>query len=82
MALFFAFGLLHGARRFHHSQTEGNFRTSHMTEVMLTQFCFFGAYFLYLASRGMAASPHRLSARRCGRLLLMALGCLLFTAGG
>ena len=78
MALFFAFGFCTVLVDSIIPKLKATFALSY-AEVMLTQFCFFGAYFLISLP---AAWLHRrigyLSGVAVG-LLLMALGCLLFT---
>src|SRR3954469_12842955 len=78
MALFFAFGFCTVLVDSIIPKLKATFALSY-AEVMLTQFCFFGAYFLISVP---AAWLHRrigyLSGVAVG-LLLMALGCLLFT---
>jgi FHS family L-fucose permease-like MFS transporter len=78
MALFFAFGFCTVLVDSIIPKLKATFALSY-TEVMLTQFCFFGAYFLISLP---AAWLHRRIGYLQGvavGLLLMALGCLLFT---
>jgi FHS family L-fucose permease-like MFS transporter len=78
MALFFAFGFCTVLVDSIIPKLKATFALSY-AEVMLTQFCFFGAYFLISLP---AAWLHRRIGYLRGvavGLLLMALGCLLFT---
>src|SRR5215471_2897971 len=78
MALFFAFGFCTVLVDTIIPKLKATFALSY-AEVMLTQFCFFGAYFLISLP---AAWLHRRIGYLKGvavGLLLMALGCLLFT---
>lgn len=78
MALFFAFGFCTVLVDSIIPKLKATFALSY-AEVMLTQFCFFGAYFLISLP---AAWLHRRLGYLQGvavGLLLMALGCLLFT---
>jgi len=78
MALFFAFGFCTVLVDSIIPKLKATFALSY-AEVMLTQFCFFGAYFLISLP---AAWLHRRIGYLQGvavGLLLMALGCLLFT---
>ena len=78
MALFFAFGFCTVLVDSIIPKLKATFALSY-AEVMLTQFCFFGAYFLISLP---AAWLHRRIGYLPGvavGLLLMALGCLLFT---
>src|ERR1700752_3770014 len=78
MALFFAFGFCTVLGDSIIPKLKATFALSY-AEVMLTQFCFFGAYFLISIP---AAWLHRRIGYLPGvgiGLLLMALGCLLFT---
>ncbi|MDE2476606.1 MAG: sugar MFS transporter [Alphaproteobacteria bacterium] len=77
MALFFAFGFCTVLVDSVIPKLKATFALSY-AEVMLTQFCFFGAYFLI--SLPAAWLHHRVGYLRgvAVGLLLMALGCLLF----
>src|SRR5258705_9982358 len=78
MALFFAFGFCTVLVDSIIPKLKATFALSY-AEVMLTQFCFFGAYFLISVP---AAWLHKRLGYLAGvavGLLLMALGCLLFT---
>jgi len=78
MALFFAFGFCTVLVDSIIPKLKATFALSY-AEVMLTQFCFFGAYFLISLP---AAWLHRRIGYLRGvavGLLLMALGCLMFT---
>jgi FHS family L-fucose permease-like MFS transporter len=78
MALFFAFGFCTVLVDSIIPKLKATFALSY-AEVMLTQFCFFGAYFLI--SLPAAWLLHRIGYLQgvAVGLLLMALGCLLFT---
>ena len=78
MTLFFAFGFCTVLVDSVIPKLKATFALSY-AEVMLTQFCFFGAYFLI--SLPAAWLHHRIGYLRGAAvgLLLMALGCLLFT---
>ena len=78
MALFFAFGFCTVLVDTIIPKLKATFALSY-AEAMLTQFCFFGAYFLI--SLPAAWLHRRLGYLRgvAAGLLLMALGCLLFT---
>lgn len=78
MALFFAFGFCTVLVDSIIPKLKATFALSY-AEVMLTQFCFFGAYFLI--SLPAAWLHHRIGYLRgtAVGLLLMAAGCLLFT---
>lgn len=78
MALFFAFGFCTVLVDSIIPKLKATFALSY-AEVMLTQFCFFGAYFLI--SLPAAWLHHRIGYLRgvAVGLALMALGCLLFT---
>jgi FHS family L-fucose permease-like MFS transporter len=78
MALFFAFGFCTVLVDSIIPKLKATFALSY-AEVMLTQFCFFGAYFLVsLPAAWLHARIGYLKGVAVG-LLLMALGCLLFT---
>ncbi len=78
MALFFAFGFCTVLVDSIIPKLKATFALSY-AEVMLTQFCFFGAYFL--VSLPAAWLHHRIGYLQgvAVGLLLMGLGCLLFT---
>ena len=78
MALFFAFGFCTVLVDTIIPKLKATFALSY-AEVMLTQFCFFGAYFLVsLPAAWLHSRIGYLKGVAIG-LLLMALGCLLFT---
>jgi FHS family L-fucose permease-like MFS transporter len=78
MALFFAFGFCTVLVDTIIPKLKATFALSY-AEVMLTQFCFFGAYFLVsLPAAWLHSRIGYLKGAAVG-LLLMALGCLLFT---
>lgn len=78
MALFFAFGFCTVLVDSIIPKLKATFALSY-AEVMLTQFCFFGAYFLVsLPAAWLHSRIGYLQGVAVG-LLLMALGCLLFT---
>ena len=78
MALFFAFGFCTVLVDSIIPKLKATFALSY-AEVMLTQFCFFGAYFLVsLPAAWLHSRIGYLRGVAVG-LLLMALGCLLFT---
>jgi MFS transporter, FHS family, L-fucose permease len=78
MALFFAFGFCTVLVDTIIPKLKATFALSY-AEVMLTQFCFFGAYFLVsLPAAWLHSRIGYLQGVAVG-LLLMALGCLLFT---
>jgi len=78
MALFFAFGFCTVLVDSIIPKLKATFALSY-AEVMLTQFCFFGAYFLVsLPAAWLHSRIGYLKGVAVG-LLLMALGCLLFT---
>ena len=78
MALFFAFGFCTVLVDTIIPKLKATFALSY-AEVMLTQFCFFGAYFLVsLPAAWLHSRIGYLNGVAAG-LLLMALGCLLFT---
>jgi FHS family L-fucose permease-like MFS transporter len=78
MALFFAFGFCTVLVDTIIPKLKATFALSY-AEVMLTQFCFFGAYFLVsLPAAWLHSRLGYLKGVAVG-LLLMALGCLLFT---
>ena len=78
MALFFAFGFCTVLVDSIIPKLKATFALTY-AEVMLTQFCFFGAYFLVsLPAAWLHARIGYLKGVAVG-LLLMALGCLLFT---
>jgi FHS family L-fucose permease-like MFS transporter len=78
MALFFAFGFCTVLVDTIIPKLKATFALSY-AEVMLTQFCFFGAYFLVsLPAAWLHSRVGYLQGVAVG-LLLMALGCLLFT---
>ena len=78
MALFFAFGFCTVLVDTIIPKLKATFALSY-AEVMLTQFCFFGAYFLVsLPAAWLHSRIGYLKGVAVG-LLLMALGCLLFT---
>src|SRR5215470_8273866 len=78
MALFFAFGFCTVLVDTIIPKLKATFALSY-AEVMLTQFCFFGAYFLVsLPAAWLHGRLGYLKGVAVG-LLLMALGCLLFT---
>ncbi len=78
MALFFAFGFCTVLVDTIIPKLKATFALSY-AEVMLTQFCFFGAYFLVsLPASWLHSRIGYLQGVAVG-LLLMALGCLLFT---
>src|SRR3954464_13348155 len=78
MALFFAFGFCTVLVDTIIPKLKATFALSY-AEVMLTQFCFFGAYFLVsLPAAWLHSGVGYLQGVAVG-LLLMALGCLLFT---
>ena len=78
MALFFAFGFCTVLVDTIIPKLKATFALSY-AEVMLTQFCFFGAYFLVsLPAAWLHSRIGYLKGVAVG-LTLMALGCLLFT---
>src|SRR5262247_478937 len=78
MALFFAFGFCTVLVDSIIPKLKATFALTY-AEVMLTQFCFFGAYFLVsLPAAWLHSRIGYLQGVAVG-LLLMALGCLLFT---
>lgn len=78
MSLFFSFGFCTVLVDSIIPKLKGLFSLSY-TEVMLTQFCFFGAYFIIsMPASWLIARLGYLQAVVTG-LVLMALGCLLFT---
>src|SRR6185436_5758389 len=80
MALFFAFGFCTVLVDSIIPKLKATFALSY-AEVMLTQFCFFGAYFLVsLPAAWLHSRIGYLQGVAVG-LLLMALGCLLFKIG-
>jgi FHS family L-fucose permease-like MFS transporter len=78
MALFFAFGFCTVLVDTIIPKLKATFALSY-AEVMLTQFCFFGAYFLVSVPAAWLHSRIGYLQGVAVGLLLMALGCLLFT---
>jgi FHS family L-fucose permease-like MFS transporter len=78
MALFFAFGFCTVLVDTIIPKLKATFALSY-AEVMLTQFCFFGAYFLVSLPASWLHSRIGYLQGVAAGLLLMALGCLLFT---
>jgi FHS family L-fucose permease-like MFS transporter len=78
MALFFAFGFCTVLVDTTIPKLKATFALSY-AEVMLTQFCFFGAYFLVSVPAAWLHSRIGYLQGVAVGLLLMALGCLLFT---
>lgn len=78
MALFFAFGFCTVLVDTLVPKLKGMFSLSY-TEVMLTQFCFFGAYFVVSMPAGWLLSKIGYLQGVVVGLLIMMAGCLLFT---